>query len=174
MTLRHLSPLSRLLVSAGAVLTLGATSAVGLPLASASAPTSASSARVIVYSNAHSPGVEVTRASQARRLHGAPASFKRFIGRTAQRISDASTCEGGYVGVTVFRLRTDGFAAGGVNDCGGYAALWAVVDGRWKQIEGTQEIWACAPLRRHRVPSSIAGHTCYDYRHQVQRRYHQA
>lgn len=145
----------------------------GAAPAGAEAPRTAP-ARVIVYSNAQSPGVEVTRASQARRLHGAPASFKRFIGRTAQRITDASTCEGGYVGVTVFRLRTDGFAAGGVNDCGGYAALWAVVDGRWKQIEGTQEIWACAPLRRHRVPSSIAGHTCYDYRHQVQRRYHQA
>ncbi|GAA1789518.1 hypothetical protein GCM10009795_039090 [Nocardioides hankookensis] len=136
-------------------------------------PSRSAAPRLIVYSDGHSAGVEVTRASQARRLHGSPASFKRFIGRTAQRIADASTCEGGYVGVTVFRIRTDGFAAGGVNDCGGYAALWAIVDGRWKQIEGTQELWACGPLLRHRVPSSIAGHSCYDYRRQAQRRYHQ-
>jgi hypothetical protein len=144
------------------------------PLAAqAAAPSTEAAPRVIVYETHHSPGVQVQRRAQARRLGGAPASFKRFIGRTAQRITDASTCEGGYVGVTVSRLRTDGFAAGGVNDCGGYAALWAVVDGRWKQIEGTQEIWACGPLRRHRVPSSVAGRVCYDYGDQVERHYHQ-
>jgi hypothetical protein len=82
--------------------------------------------------------VEVKVRADAKDLR-APASFQRFIGRTAQRITDRSTCTGGYVGVTVETLRTDGFASGGVNDCGGYAALWAVVDGRWKEIQSTQE-----------------------------------
>jgi hypothetical protein len=129
--------------------------------------------RLIVYAGGESPGVEVQSRADAKHLRGAPRSFKRFIGRKAQRIADRSTCTGGYVGVTVERVRTDGYAAGGVNDCGGYAALWAKVDGRWKEIAGTQEIWSCAILKRHQVPSSVAGNTCYDYRAQQERHYHQ-
>ena len=129
--------------------------------------------RLIGYAGGESPGVQVEKRADAKRLHGAPKAFKRFIGKKAQRLADQSTCTDGYVGVTVERLRTDGYAVGGVNDCGGYAALWAVVNGHWKEIAGTQEIWGCAVLRRHVVPSTIAGNRCYSYRAQKVRHYHQ-
>lgn len=156
---------------------VGAT--VALTLCSFGAPAHAADAaraakpRLIVYAGGESPGVEVQKRSDAKHLRGAPKSFKRFIGRKAQRLTDRSTCSGGYVGITVERVRTDGFAVGGVNDCGGYQALWAVEGGRWKEIAGSQELWDCAVLKRHVVPSSIAGNRCYDYDAQRVRHYHQ-
>ena len=161
----------QILVTAAVALTL-TLSSYG---AGAHATTAAQTAKptLIVYAGGESPGVEVQSRADAKDLRGAPKAFKRFIGNKAQRVADHSTCEGGYVGVTVARVRTDGFAVGGVNDCGGYAALWAIVDGHWKQIDGTQEIWGCGVLVRHSVPSSIAGNKCYDYEAQKMRHYHQ-
>lgn len=93
---------------------------------------------------------------------------------SAQQFTDESTCSGeGDVGVAVQMLRTDGYAVGGVNDCGGCAALWATVDGRWKEIAGTQDSWDCAILRRYRVPSDLSGTTCYDYDAQNEHAYQQ-
>jgi hypothetical protein len=132
---------------------------------------SAPEPRLIAYAGADSPGVEVQATVDAANLRGAPKAFKRFIGRTAQQVADASSCSDGYVGVTVATLRTDGYAVGGVNDCGGYAALWATVDGRWKEIAGTQEAWDCAVLERYAVPSDVVGTTCYDYDAQQERAY---
>ena len=164
---------ARLLLCAAVALTLGASGA-GPALASSDGLASASAKpRLIVYADKESSGVEVQTRADAKDLRGAPRSFRGFIGRKAQRVTDRSTCSGGYVGVTVARIRVDGFATGGVNDCGGYAALWAVVDGHWKQIQGTQEIWSCAILKRHQVPSSVAGKSCYDYQHHKTRHYHQ-
>ncbi|GAA4731456.1 hypothetical protein GCM10023350_13530 [Nocardioides endophyticus] len=140
--------------------------------ASAAAAATQAKPRLVVYAGGESPGIEVQSRADATHLRGAPKSFKRFIGRKAQRLADQSTCSYAYVGVTVERLRTDGFAVGGVNDCGGYAALWAVVHGHWKEIQGTQEIWSCAILKGHHVPSSVAGDTCYDYKAQRVRHYH--
>lgn len=160
----------RILVAAFLALTL---SSYG---ASAHATTPAQTAKptLIVYAGGESPGVQVEKRADAKRLRGAPKAFKRYIGKKAQRLADQSTCSGGYVGVTVERLRTDGFAQGGVNDCGGYVALWAEVDGRWKEIAGTQDMWGCGVLKRHVVPSSIAGNTCYSVRAHKVRRYHQS
>jgi hypothetical protein len=160
----------RILVGASVVLAL---SPFGAP-AHATDAAQAAKPRLIVYAGGESPGVEVQKRSDAKRLRGAPHAFTRFIGKKAQRLTDRSTCSGGYVGVTVERVRTDGFGLGGVNDCGGYEALWAVVDGHWKEIAGTQELWDCAVLKRHVVPSSIAGHRCYDYDAQRVRHYHQS
>ncbi len=146
------------------------------PASESAAPASAqtSEPRLIGYAGGESPGIEVHQRADVKLLHGAPAPFKRFIGRTAQRIHDESTCTGGDVGVTVATLRTDGYAVGGVNDCGGYRALWVVLDGRWKQVEGTQELWDCAVLERYAVPSEVVETRCYDYDEQKERAYHQA
>ncbi|CAB4718633.1 MAG: hypothetical protein F2667_09665 [Actinobacteria bacterium] len=131
--------------------------------------------RLIAFAGGESPGVSVQSRADAKKLHGTGRAFKRFIGTAAKDLVEASSCgDEGYVGITVDVMRTDGYAAGGVNDCGGYAALWAVVDGAWKQIAGTQEAWDCRILRRHDVPSDVAGDTCYAYHgdHQ-QHHYHQ-
>lgn len=159
----------RLLISVAVALTLCSYGA-GAAQATASAP--AAKPRLIVYAGGESPGVQVQTWSDRNKLRGAPKLFKRFIGHWAVALADQSTCDDGYVGVTVERVRTDGFAVGGVNDCGGYAALWAFEGGRWREIQGTQEIWACGMLWRHEVPSSIAGTSCYDYSDHVTREYH--
>jgi hypothetical protein len=158
----------RLLVCLAVALTLCSFSS-----AAADAAPQAKKPRLIAYAADGSPGVEVTSRADAQHLRGAPKSFKRFIGRTAQRLSDGSTCPDAPAGVTVQKLRTDGFAVGVVDDCGGYAALWAVVRGSWEEIQGTQESWSCGLLERHKVPSSVAGHTCYDRKTHRDQRYHQ-
>ena len=81
----------------------------------------------------------------------------------------------GFVGVSVKSLRTDGYAVGAVNECGGgYVAMWATVDGDWKEIDATQDLWDCAVLAEYRVPSDIAGDTCYDDDAKAQRSYPQS
>lgn len=153
--------------------------AIALTLSSYGAPAHATAVadnekpRLIVYAGGESPGVEVQERADAKDLRGAPRAFKRFIGNKAQRLTDRSSCADGYVGVTVERVRTDGYSVGGVNDCGGYRALWAEVDGRWTEIAGSQDVWNCGVLKRNVVPSSIAGNRCYDIRAQRVRHYHQ-
>jgi hypothetical protein len=151
--------------------------ATSSPPASPSEPTSSEAApepELIPYAGGESRGFEVKGRDDADKMTGAPAAFKRFIGGVAQEIADESSCTDGYVGVTVEMLRTDGYASGGVNDCGGYRALWAVVDGQWKEIAGSPEMWDCAVLRRYSVPSDVAGDACYDYDAQSERRYQQS
>jgi hypothetical protein len=138
------------------------------------APTETGPPRLIAYAGGESPGAEIHDQADADRLEGAPDDFKQFIGRTAERLAKGSTCTDGYVGVTVETLRTDGYAVGGVNECGGYRALWAIVDGSWKEVAASQEMWDCAVLERYAVPSDIAGDRCYDYDAQKERRYQQA
>lgn len=137
-------------------------------------PTPGPAPEVIAYAGGESPGVEIQVPGDVRNLTGAPASFKKFIRAGVTELQADSTCGDGFVGITVEFLRTDGYAAGGVNDCGGYAALWAVVDGDWTEIAGTQEAWDCAILEQYAVPSDIAGDSCYDYVKQKERHYQQA
>lgn len=171
MTSPHLSRSAlRSLLLAGllpALLTVGAVDVAG-PSAAAAGP------RLISYAGGESPGVTVHHRAGVSKLRGAPASFKRFVGDLVARLQRDAGCDAA-VGVTVETLRTDGFAVGGVNECGGYAALWAVVDGRWKQVEGAQELWDCRILRRYHFPSDVAGNRCYAYHgdHRTHH-YHQA
>lgn len=134
---------------------------------------SSDQAQLISYEDGESGAAEVRTTADADDLSGAPDSFKTFIGRTAERLTGGE-CEAGDVGVIVRRLRTDGFAVGAVNDCGGHVALWAIVDGDWREIDATQDLWNCAALAEHRVPSDIAGDTCYDRNAQAQIPYQQA
>ncbi len=108
-------------------------------------------------------GVEITQPSEVEQLTGAPADFKAFVAGLVTDLSNDPSCSDAFHGVTVQKVRTDGFAVGGVGSCGGYAALWASVDGTWKEIEGAQELWDCAVLNQYAVPSDIAGDQCYDY-----------
>lgn len=141
-----------------------------------STPTTAAPDRpgeVIAYAGGESPGVLVRGPRDAAQLRRSPAAFKRFIGRTAQRVVDHASCSEATVGIMVEFVSTAGYAVGSVNECGGYAALWASVDGRWREIEGTQDAWDCAVLEHYAVPSDLVGDTCYDYDAKKERRYHQ-
>ena len=108
------------------------------------------------------------------KLDGAPDEFRAFVARTVTRLKSDATCASTYVGVIVEFLRTDGYAVGGVDDCGSYAALWAVVDGEWTEVEGTQDSWSCQVLTRYEFPSELVGETCYDYSAQEERPYQQS
>ena len=190
----HASTPARLLLCAATLLVLGGCSSRGVdsasdpaaaPRTSADTPTSTptSSAdpsrdparpQLIAYADGDSVGHEVLTTADANNLAHAPDSFKEFIGRTTERLTQGATCDGDYIGVTVQTLRTDGYAVGAVNQCGGYVALWAIVDGDWKEIAATQDLWSCAVLAQHRVPSDIAGDTCYDRAARAQISYQQA
>lgn len=187
----HSSTTARLLLCAATLLVLGGCSSQGddhasdpasAPPTPASTPTTSSPEptqepsppRLIAYTDGESEGTEVLTAADVDKLAGAPDSFKKFIGSTAEGLTTGADCEGGYVGVTVKTLRTDGYASGAVNECGGYVALWAIVDGDWKEIAATQDLWSCAVLAEYRVPSDIAGDTCYDRAAQAQASYEQA
>lgn len=148
----------------------GATEPTGLPTGSASAERP----RLIDYAGSGSIGVEVRDRADADELEGAPEEFKQFVASTAEGLVEKADCDAASVGVSVKTLRTDGFALGVVNDCGAYIALWAVVDGAWKEIQGTQDFWRCQILERHRVPSDVAGADCYDAETKEIRDYSQA
>ena len=190
----HATTPGRLLLCAATLLVLGGCSSQGADNASdtAAAPRTPTSTpttsspdptqdpasappKLISYAGDGSVRAEVRTTTDANNLAGAPDSFKKFIGRTAERLTRDATCEGGDVRVTVKTLRTDGYAEGAVNECGGgYVALWAIVDGEWQEIESTLDLWDCAVLAEYRVPSDIAGDTCYDRDVEAQISYQQA
>ena len=130
--------------------------------------------RLIRYALGENPGIFVQNRADVSHLHGAPDSFKKFVGNLAENLTAKSTCTSGSVGVTVETLRTDGYAVGAVNDCGGYQALWVQADGHWRRVEGTQDSWNCKVLHKYRVPSAVVGTSCYDYDAKKQHTYQQA
>ncbi|HET8717109.1 MAG TPA: hypothetical protein VFM50_05105 [Nocardioidaceae bacterium] len=130
--------------------------------------------RLLAYAGGESPGIEVRTPADVRNLRGAPADFRRFIARTVRALKAESTCDPAAVGIFVQTVRTDGYAVGAVDDCGGYQVLWTVVDGRWQQVAGTQDGWRCALLRRYRVPSDVSGTKCYDAEQGTTRDYQQS
>lgn len=126
---------------------------------------SATEPELITYAGGEAAGVTVHDRADAAQLRGSPRSFKRFVAATAQKLVASASCDGAFVGVTVDAVRTDGFAIGGVNECGGYAALWAEIDGTWQEIQGTQDSWDCGVLEKYSFPSELllGAQTCFDY-----------
>ncbi|MBF4160058.1 hypothetical protein [Nocardioides acrostichi] len=108
----------------------------------------------IRYAGGEYAGPFVADSSQIDKLEGAPESFKTFIGTVADELEATNDCKP-KSGVNVFDVRSDGYASGGVHQCGGYVALWAEVDGTWKEIGGTQAAWRCSLLKRYGVPHVV-------------------
>lgn len=147
------------------------------PSAAETSATHAPGPVVLDYTHLHKGlGAQLSGPADVRQLKGAPEDFKTFIGGVAAQLAaeGKSECPTAFSGVTVTKVSTAGFATGGVSSCGGYVALWAKVDGSWKEAIGTQEQWDCAELTRYRVPSALVGHTCYSYVDQKERLYDQA
>ena len=104
----------------------------------------------------------------------APASFRRFVRSELNRIwrdelGHTAGCRTSPV-ITLDTLRTDGFALGdvatrprrGCETGGGYIAIWAVRQGAWKQVIGTQEVVQCSRLERYDIPSELGIDKCYE------------
>jgi hypothetical protein len=105
----------------------------------------------------------------------APASFRKFVRseltRTwKQELGGKPACQTA-PRITVDTLRTDGFALGDVfskpsKACpdagGGYIAIWAIRQGAWKQVIGTQEVVDCSRLERFDIPAELGIDQCYE------------
>jgi len=134
----------------------------GTPPAMSSTPTPSSSGsdRVIRFDQGDEHEVFIQKATDVDKLTGTSPQFKSFIADQVANLTPpagANDCE---VGIGVAIYDPSGFARGGVNACGGYAALWGIQDGQWKELIGTQDLWACSDLRKFKVPSTIAD-SCY-------------
>jgi hypothetical protein len=120
----------------------------------------------------HGTESRATLPLRANRLPGAPPEFRAFVKALLHDIWDdlghTAGCKTSGV-VTVNAVRTDGFAMGAVNTrprrhCqtgGGYAVIWAVRHGAWKEVIGTQDVIDCSRLERFDIPSEIGVHECY-------------
>ncbi len=108
------------------------------------------------------------------RLPGAPASFRKYVKKELHRVWDLL---GHYPNcrtspeIFVHAIRTDGFALGGeitrprgahCDGGGGAAYIWAIRQGEWKAVIGTQDEWPCDRLLKFGVPSEIGVDECYD------------
>jgi hypothetical protein len=121
----------------------------------------------------HGTEAKATLPLRANRLAGAPKEFRTFVKAQLHDLWDelghTVGCKSSPL-ITVNALRTDGFAMGAVNTrprrhCqtgGGYAAIWAVRHGAWKEVIGTQDVVACSRLERFGIPSEIGVHECYE------------
>jgi len=100
-------------------------------------------------------GVEVQKADDVAKLRGTSEEFKAFIADLATHLERPAGGEDCFIGVTVDAYDPAGFARGGVNDCGGYVALWGRKDGTWKELIGTQDAWTCSDLKKHGLPPGL-------------------
>lgn len=101
-------------------------------------------------------GLAITRLAMVRKLVGTSPAFKRYIAQRLQELIDHHACARRIdEDITVDKYATDGYALGGVTECGGYRAIWGVRDGAWHQLIGTQDVFRCGQLHRDRVPIGL-------------------
>jgi hypothetical protein len=129
-------------------------------MSSAPAPSAGGSNRVIRFGEGGEHEVFIRKATDVDKLTGTSPAFKAFIADQAANLTPPAGANDCDVGVGVAIYDPAGFARGGVNACGGYAALWGIQDGKWKELIGTQDLWACADLRKFKVPATMTN-TCY-------------
>lgn len=130
--------------------------------------TTPSGPRLVTY---RGDGVSVTIKNVQRALKDTSPDFRAFITKQLHElwVSGGSVpgCQASAL-ITVTAYRADGFANAsdegvfGSGTCarGGNNALYARVDGTWREIIGTQTGSGCADLKKYRVPAVIAGSTC--------------
>jgi len=107
-------------------------------------------------------------------IPGAPRSFRQFVRQQlrnswVEELGHEPACKKAPT-MTVRSLRTDGFAFGtfgtypqpGCRTGGGYVAYWAIRNGAWKEVIGTQEVPFCDELEKFGFPSELGIHQCYD------------
>jgi hypothetical protein len=107
-------------------------------------------------------------------IPGAPASFRKFARAELREswthdLGHKPACKKAPT-MTVRSLRTDGFAFGtfgtypqpGCATGGGYVAYWAVRNGEWKEVIGTQDTPFCDTLEKFGFPSELGIHECFD------------
>jgi hypothetical protein len=143
---------------------------VPLSTASAASPTAHRDGTVITY---HGTQRDAHLPLTPEMIPGAPRSFRVFVRHSLvdlwKELGLTPACKGSPL-MSVRALRTDGFALGTVGTyqqagCpggGGYVAFWAVRNGEWKQVIGTQDVPNCSRLEKLGFPSELGVHDCYN------------
>lgn len=116
-------------------------------------------------------GASVTVTNVQTALKQTSPAFRAFITARLHQlwVSGGSIpgCQGSAL-ISVTAYRVDGFASAsdegmfGNGTCarGGNGALYARVDGSWREIAITQSGYSCSDLVRFHVPASVAGSSC--------------
>lgn len=112
-------------------------------------------------------------------LPGASKAFKKFAAKHGGSMRGGDQdCRGG---MQVSTYHSRGFARGSVVSpyCDGASGLWGKVNGRWKVLAETSEVFSCPMLRRYGVPATVLGPTrservCFSYAKQDTVRYRHA
>jgi hypothetical protein len=121
--------------------------------------------KVVTYETDDESGVTVAEPGQKTKIGDASASFSTFLDRQlARAIKNRDSICPEPPQIYVNKVAPDGWASGGyfVPQCGGYAALWAISDGAWREVWTGQELVDCLTLERYQFPAEIAGTTCMD------------
>lgn len=97
-------------------------------------------------------------------LKGAPAKFKKAVFRYYKKMQKEATqhgCQSDPV-VAILTVWTSGWARGVAdNGCpSGWETLWAKKSGRWKMVQGTQQVVECDLLTKYRFPAGFED-SCY-------------
>lgn len=116
----------------------------------------------------YDPAIVIKGSSDTAQLTNAPESFKSYVVSDINEANkeikaQSSDC---YRVITVKTIYLQRFVNGGVSTqgscAGGAAALWALRDGMWILVDVTQSIgFECEKLEAYKVPSKIAGDTCF-------------
>jgi hypothetical protein len=113
-------------------------------------------------------GVELRTSTDVGKLKGAPQDFKQYIAGAADAAGSGAdpTSECG-PRVFVDKIDKRGYATGGVFDCGGARLIWAQrSNGVWGQIWGGQITPDCPTMAKFKVPTTIAGKSCWNVKKQ--------
>jgi hypothetical protein len=118
-------------------------------------------------------GVSVTVKNVQRALKDTSPDFRAFITEHLHTLwvsgGSVAGCEASAL-ISVTAFRTDGWANAsdegvfGSDTCarGGNNALYAKVNGAWKEIVATQSGYNCSDLLKYKVPAEVSGSTCLD------------
>lgn len=99
--------------------------------------------------------LDISRPAMVGKLKGTSPAFKRFVAAQVRSMMNDRTCTDSAHTLSVYKYATNGYAAGGVTNCGGYAAIWGVRHSVWKQLIGTQDVFHCGQLHRNHVPVGL-------------------
>jgi hypothetical protein len=118
-------------------------------------------------------GVSVTIKNVQTALKATSPDFRAFVTKQLHTLwvsggSVAGCEESALISVTAFRA--DGWANAsdegvfGSDTCarGGNNALYAKINGAWKEIVATQSGYDCSDLKKYKVPAEVSGSTCLD------------
>lgn len=114
--------------------------------------------QLVDYRDSAGSGMSITSATGVDKLHDAPDDFKAFIQSEFKKLTakmNSAAIAQCHPQVTVYALRTDGFAIGGETACGGAQDLWARVGGSWKTALGMQNYPKCGDLRSLNFPPEV-------------------